>query len=181
MLKFYLVYLGGPIVLVGVGSHKGNKAKNGEELDHDLNSFQILVPPSFSQGPFIPPPKSPNVVRSLAINSKGTYLWSRLYCRLLSTRSSIKSQNQTEAICEREIFSTTVTILESRLSHRYFHFHAYTPLIKAHFHLKYIFVFSRWQWSIHQCQHNFCVVLTKSLSQYFELYDMNYSSRAHII
>ena len=33
----------------------------------------------------------------------------------------------------------------------------------------------------HQCQHNFCVVLTKTLSQYFELYDMNYSSRAHII
>ena len=87
---------------------------------------------------------------------------------------------QRPSVKER-FFQQLLQYLESRLSHRYFHFHAYTPLIKARFHLKYIFVFSRWQWSIHQCQHNFCVVLTKSLSQYFELYDMNYSSRAHII
>merc|ERR1711884_352498 len=44
IVPFLLHLLGGPIVLVGLGSHEGNKAKNGEELDHLLNSFQILVP-----------------------------------------------------------------------------------------------------------------------------------------
>ena len=47
---------------------------------------------------------------------------------------------QRPSVKER-FFQQLLQYLESRLSHRYFHFHAYTPLIKARFHLKYIFVF----------------------------------------